>query len=61
MLEDRLNYIPLALLTFGNGLRVIGYLLKDIGLNVPIVIGYSGIFILIAIVSFAIMLITSLK
>jgi nitrite reductase (NO-forming) len=58
---DKLSLLPVALLTVGNGMRVFGYLLKELGAPLEIVVAGSGFLILAAVAAFAWMLVRSLR
>jgi|Deesub1362B_J571_1020462.scaffolds.fasta_scaffold00003_11 hypothetical protein len=52
--QEKLNFVPFYLLTLGNGIRVFGDLIKPIYIEISILIGYSGILILLAFIAFII-------
>ncbi len=56
----RLNYYPLGLLTLGNLLRVGGYGLEEAGLRLGVMVGVSGLVVLLAIITFAVMMLRAL-
>ncbi len=57
---NRLSYIPLGLLTLGNGMRVVGYLLKASGTDLSWPMGLSGVVLLAALVAAGVMLVAAL-
>ena len=59
--QEKLNLLPLELLTVGNLLRVGGYVLKGAGLPLGGVVGVSGLFILAALLAFAWVMTRSLR
>ena len=61
MAADKLSLIPVALLTLGNGMRVFGYLLKEFGLPLEMVVAGSGFLILAAVAAFVWMLVRSFR
>ncbi len=61
VVEERLSYYPVILLTVGVTMRVGGYLLEAAGVDIPALTGVSGAVALLAIILFFPMLLRSLR
>ncbi|MEE8471550.1 MAG: hypothetical protein V3S82_00120 [Dehalococcoidia bacterium] len=59
--EDKLSLYPLALLTAGTAMRVAGYPLNAVGVDIPALVGLSGLVILLAIITFVVMMVRSFR
>ncbi len=59
VIEEKLGYYPLALLTIGTLMRAGGNLLQAVGAHIPALAGLSGLVILLAIISFGVMMLRS--
>lgn len=61
LVEEHLSLAPLTLLTVANTLRVGGYILKFMGVDLSMVIGLSGVVFLVALLSFAATMVRAVK
>lgn len=61
LLEERVNLLPVILLSAGNFLRVVGDGLLAAGVPIGAVVGLSGLLILTALVAFGVMMLRSLQ
>lgn len=59
--QEKVNLLPLELLTVGNLLRVVGDVLRTLGLPLEVVVGISGLFILAALIAFVWMMAKALR
>jgi len=56
-----LSPIPLFLITIANAVRVLGNILKPLYPTLSLLIGYSGLLVLISVVSFFIMIMRAVR